>query len=300
MSKVAQQRMWGNKAERGSPVLIRFIVWLAVKTGRQSTRLLLHPICVYFMLLAPATRRSSSAYLARVLARKPTIGEVYHHIHTFAATLLDRVFFMTERFELFDIQLEGVEELEAARALGKGVILLGAHVGSFDAMRALAEAQVDARLKVLMHTGVDGRVARVIDGINPAIARSIIPLGDSSSMLQVYEWLQQGGMVGILADRIAHGDKTHRLYFLDGYADFPEGPWLLAHLTGAPVVMFSGLYWGGNRYVIRFHTLSNGVRLAKGQRDAAVVPYMQAYATTLEGWVREAPNNWFNFYEFWV
>ncbi|MEX0693201.1 MAG: hypothetical protein WD075_02035 [Rhodospirillales bacterium] len=300
MSEANEKRKWGNAAERGSPILIRFIVWLAMKVGRGPTRLLLHPICVYFVLLAPATRRNSAAYLARVLARRPTTGDVYRHIHTFAATLLDRVFFMSDRFELFDIQLEGVEQLEAARARGKGVILLGAHVGSFDAMRALAETQVDARLKVLMHTGVDGRVARVIDGINPAIARSIIPLGDPSSMLQVYEWLQHGGMVGILADRIAHGDKTHRLDFLGGHADFPAGAWLLAHLTGAPVVMFSGLYWGGNRYVVRFHTLSNGERFARGQRDDAIVPHMQAYATTLEGWVREAPNNWFNFYDFWA
>ncbi len=300
MSKRTKQRKWGNKAERGSPVLIRFIVWLAVKTGRRPTRLLLHPICVYFMLLAPTAKRSSEAFLLRVLGRKPRLSEVYRHIHTFAATLLDRVYFMTDQFQLFDIQIEGLAELETAQESGKGVILLGAHVGSFDAMRALAEARSNAHLKVLMHTGADARIARVIDAINPAIADSIIPLGGSSSMLQVNECLQKGGMVGILADRIADGDKTHRLDFFGGKADFPEGAWLLAHLTGAPVVMFSGLYLGGNRYVVRFHTLTNGVRLAKGQRDAAVVPYMQEYAMTLEGWVREAPNNWFNFYDFWV
>lgn len=300
MRKGAKQRKWGNKAERGSPILIRFIVWLAIKTGRRSTRLLLHPICVYFMLLAPATRRSSEAFLGRVLARKPHLGEVYRHIHTFAATLLDRVYFMTDQFQLFDIKIEGLAALETAQAGGKGVILLGAHVGSFDAMRALAEARSKADLKVLMHTGAEARVARVIDAINPTIADSIIPLGDSSSMLQVYEWLKKGGMVGILADRIVDGDKTHRLDFLGGKADFPEGAWLLAHLTGAPVVMFSGLYWGDNRYVVRFHTLTSGMRLGKGHRDAAIIPYIQEYATTLEGWVRESPNNWFNFYDFWV
>lgn len=290
---------WATRAERGSPVLIRFIVWLARNTGRRTTRLLLHPICLYFLLFAPRARRSSAAFLARVHQRPARLEEVYRHIHTFAATILDRVFFLTDRSGLFDIQFHGLDALLEARAQGRGVILLGAHFGSFDAMRALATSHAELPLKVLMHKGADSRVAKVIDQLNPALTDSIIPLGGTDSMLRVHEWLREGGLIGILADRITHGDKTWPVDFLGGRPALPGGPWLLAGLTGAPVIMFAGIHKGGNRYEVRFHCLSPGLRLPRKDRDQAIGRLVQDYATVLEGWVKASPYNWFNFYDYW-
>lgn len=300
MIRPAAGHAWASRVERGSPFLIRFIAWLARTVGRRPTRLLLPPICLYFLVCAPDARRHSWAYLERVLDRRPTISDVYRHIHTFAATILDRVFFMTDRFEVFDLRFEGLEELEAARAKNKGVVLLGAHVGSFDAMRGLAAGHGRLPLKVLMHTGAGGRVARVIHAINPEIAESIIPLGETSSLLTAHEWLHQNGMIGLLGDRLVRGDKTQRVDFLGGRPELPEGPWLLAALTGAPVVMFAALYLGDNRYVIRFRTLSENVARPRERADGNFGPEMQDYASTLESWVCTAPYNWFNFYEFWT
>lgn len=300
MTPPAPDQAWAKQEERGSPFLIRFIAWLARTAGRRPTRLLLHPICLYFLAFAPTARRSSAAYLARVFGRPARLGEVYRHLYTFAATILDRVFFLTDRADLFDLRFEGLDELRSARAQGRGVILLGAHFGSFDAMRALASGHADMPLKVLMYTGPDSRVARVIHEINPAVADSIIPLGGTDSMLKVRDWLAGGGMVGILGDRITHGDKTWPVDFLGGTPHMPGGPWLLAALTGAPVVMFGGLYRGGNRYVIRFHRLSDGGKLPRAGRTQAVGPQVQNYARVLEAWVREAPYNWFNFYDYWA
>jgi len=294
-----KDQAWATRAERGSPLLIRFIVWLARTAGRRPARLLLHPICVYFLLLAPTARHSSAAYLARLFDRPARLREVYRHIHTFAVTILDRVFFLSDRTEAFDIRFDGLDALEAARAHGRGVILLGAHFGSFDAMRAMAAQHGGIPLKVLMYTGPDSRIAQVIHGINPAVADSIIPLGDTNSMLQVREWLGEGGLIGILGDRITHGDKTWPVDFLGGRPQFPGGPWLLAALTGAPVVMFAGIHEGGNRYVVRFHALPHTGPLPRGRREDAVPALVQDYATVLEDWVRASPYNWFNFYDFW-
>lgn len=290
---------WASRGERGAPFLIRFIAWLARNTGRRATRLLLHPICLYFLLFAPRARRSSAAFLTRVRRRPARLSEVYRHIHTFAATILDRVFFLTDRSDLFDIRFQGLEQLTEARAQGRGVILLGAHFGSFDAMRALAASHGDLPLKVLMYKGVGGRVAQVLDRLNPTVTDSIIPLGGADGMLRVHEWLRGGGLVGILADRITHGDKTWPVDFLDGRPALPGGPWLLAALTGASVVMFAGIHRGGNRYEVRFRHLSSGVQLPRKDREAAIGPLVQGYASVLDDWVREDPYNWFNFYDYW-
>lgn len=290
---------WAGRAERGSPLLIRFIVWVARTIGRGTARLLLHPISLYFLIMAPNARRHSRDYLRRIDGDKAGIAAIYGHIHCFAATILDRVFFLTDRFDVFDLTFDGLEAIDRAAADGRGAILLGAHFGSFDAMRALARKRPDLRLKVLMHEGPDGRVAAALNRINPDLADTVIPLGRPESMLRVGEWLRGGGAIGILGDRVPAGDKTVRLPFLGEGARFPISPWILASVTGAPVVMFAGVYQGGNRYMIRFRYLAECVRRVRGGDPAAVATDLTRYVETLEDWVRDHPKNWFNFYDFW-
>lgn len=296
----AKDQDWARRAERGSPALIRFIVWLARRVGRRPARALLHPISLYFLICAPSARRQSRAFLTRALGRPAGLGESYRHLHHFAATLLDRVYFVDGRLNRYAIEIEGLAALKAAHAKGRGVILLGAHFGSFDAMRALAENYDAAHLKVLMHEGPDARVAAALAAINPRFMDDIIPLGEPRSMMRVHEWLRGGGMIGMLGDRVPRGDRTRRLPFLGDEAAFPVSPWLLAAITGAPVVMFAAVYLGGNRYMIRFETLADAVERPRDRRRAGFDAEMMRYAATLERWAVDYPYNWFNFHDFWA
>jgi len=81
---------WIARPERSNTVALRLIVWIALKLGRHAARLLLYPICLYFMLLSRQTRAASKKYLRKVLAREPGFGESFRHYHCFAVALLDR------------------------------------------------------------------------------------------------------------------------------------------------------------------------------------------------------------------
>jgi predicted LPLAT superfamily acyltransferase len=299
-TRATGEQPWARAGERGSPMLIRFIIWVALTAGRRTARLLLHPITLYFLVAAPGPARHSRAFLARALGRRPGLADRYRHIHSFASVLLDRVFFMAGRMSAFELSFDGLEALEEAHAKGRGVVLVGAHFGSFEAMRALAASYDKARLKVLMREGPDARIADALRALDPTIMEDVIPLGDARSMLRVNEWLRQGGMVGMLGDRVPHGDKTLSAPFLGARAAFPTSPWLLASVTKAPVVMFAAIYLGGNRYMIRFRLLAEGVARPRRQDQAGFEGHVALYADTLQDWVRETPYNWFNFYDFWA
>jgi predicted LPLAT superfamily acyltransferase len=73
----------------------------------------------------------------------------------------------------------------------------------------------------------------------------------------------------------------------------------LAHVTGAPVVLFFGLYRGGNRYDVLLELLGESVGVSQEQHDDRVREWTQRYADRLAYYSREAPDNWFNFYDFW-
>ena len=69
-----------------------------------------------------------------------------------------------------------------------------------------------------------------------------------------------------------------------------------------PVVFMAGLYHGGDRYELRFASSPTSRPRADRQRArrADRAPRWQRYVATLEALCREAPYNWFNFYDFWA
>src|SRR5690606_12242539 len=100
-------------------------------------------------------------------------------------------------------------------------------------------------------------------------------------------------------DRTQPGEPTHAVPFLGDEAEFPVAPWLLAAVLQVPVQLAFGLYRGGNRYDLAFEPFTDGLAIPRRERAAAVPALIARYAARLEHHVRDAPYNWFNFYDFW-
>lgn len=292
-------KAWFSQRERGSPFAIRLILWIALRIGRGAARLLLYPITAYFLLSATAARKASHDYLSRLFERPATLWEVAGHIHSFSATILDRVFFLGGRFQHFDIRFHGMEELKHQIEAERGFLLLGAHLGSFEVLRVIALEQEHVKMKVLMYQDHNRYLTRLFNSLNPAVAEMVIPLGTPSALLQVKEALDEGQIVGMLGDRVAESEKVTRCRFLNGEATFPAGPMLLAGTLQVPVMLVFGLYRGGNRYDIHFELLSETIRFSRSEREEVVREWTQRYAERLEHYTRLAPYNWFNFYDYW-
>jgi predicted LPLAT superfamily acyltransferase len=90
-------RHWATQRERGSVFAMKLITWIAFTFGRRVSRALLYPVCLYFMLFAPAGVRASRQYLGRVFGRPATWREVFQHHFVFASVLLDRAFMLAGR-----------------------------------------------------------------------------------------------------------------------------------------------------------------------------------------------------------
>jgi predicted LPLAT superfamily acyltransferase len=289
---------WLAEPERGSERAIGLIVWIALKLGRATARALLLPICLYFFVAAPRARRASRAYLARVLGRKASWRAVIRHQHTFAAAVLDRLFLVAHGDAGFDIRIEGPDEIDRALAHGRGCILLGSHLGSFEVLRTLARLRPDHRVSVVM-SGNAEKTGRVLTRIAPELDARVIAPGRPDTLLKVKECLDAGEIVGILGDRPIGSSKTLARVFLGEPASFPLGPMLVAATLNVPVVLFFGLYRGGNRYDVHLEMLSAGARVDRAQRDELAAQWLTLYVARLEHYVRAAPYNWFNFYDFW-
>jgi len=292
---------WLDRRERSNVATIKLIVWIALRLGRPVARLLLHPICVYFVLFSRKPRRSSGAYLRKVLGRSIGFIDLFRHYHAFASCLLDRVFLLNDQQALFDIRIHGEALAANFLASGEGCLMFGAHLGSFEVIRALGHAQPGLRVDLAMFEDNARKISSVLGAINASRTVEVIGLGRLGSMLRVEECLERGDFVGLLTDRTIDG-KSHgdiRYPFLGEPAAFATGPFRMAALLKRPVMLGVGLYRGGNRYEVHFELLADFSAVARDDREAAIEQAIRHYAERIEHHTRSAPYNWFNFFDFW-
>lgn len=280
-------------------LMLRVMAWISMRMGRRAGRAVLHLITVYFLLCVPDSRQASNNYLKRALGRPPRWSDLYRHFFTFAATVHDRIYLVNHRFNMFDFEVHGEDTLRRLLARGKGLFLLGAHLGSFEVIRALARKHADLHVAMVMHEENAQKITAMLAAINPEAVQDIIGLGHVDTMLKVWERLDQGGVVGMLADRTLGNDTLYPVPILGTTANLPSGPFRMAALLRCPVVFMTGLYLGGNRYSIHFEPLADFTDLERDKRDAALETAILRYAALLDQYCRKAPYNWFNFFDFW-
>ena len=127
---------WSTRRERGSVFLLRVMTLISLRIGRRAGRFLLYFIAAYFFAFAPQSRRHSYAYLRRALGRRPTARDWFRHVLTFASTVHDRVYLVNAQYDVFEISIEGQPLVDRHLAEGRGALLMGAHLGSFEVTRA--------------------------------------------------------------------------------------------------------------------------------------------------------------------
>ena len=291
---------WRQRPEGGGWFAIWLIRSIARYGGRALGRLCLYPITAYFVLMRGPERRASRAYLQRVQGGHAGLLAVARHVHTFAATILDRVFLLGGQFDRFDVRVHGVDALHAQLDQG-GLLLFGSHLGSFEVLRVLARRRPQLQVRVLLDKGHNPAMTQLLDALNPDIAATVIDAGQDgpSIVLAIQQALAEGALVALLVDRVHPGEAALPATFLGGRVQFPSAPWLIAAVLKAPVVLGFGLYRGGNRYELRFESFSEAIDIARQDRARVLPMLVQRYAARLEHHARGAPYNWFNFYDYW-
>jgi predicted LPLAT superfamily acyltransferase len=289
---------WAAQPERGGQRITRAAVFVALRGGRLATAPLVWGATAWYLLAAGAARAASRDYLRRVLGRPARLADVARHFLSFAHAVLDRALLLGGRDAGFLIRTEGVEALLAILAQGRGCILLGAHLGSFEVLRTVAR-QAPVPVWALMYRHNAGAMTRLLDRLAPGLRDRVLEIGDTASMIRARECLERGEMVGILGDRAPPGHRMVSVPFLGAPASFPSGPFVLASLLGAPVVLFRAVRTGPRQYDVRFEPFADRIALRRGARDEDLRAAIGCYAAALEAGCRTYPLQWFNFFRFW-
>lgn len=301
VERTAESSSWREARERGTVFGIKSLVVFATMFGRLPARGLVALIALYYTMFSGHARRATSD-LRRRLGLRTGFRYSYVQVLRFAQCALDALFFMRGRHRFFRVTRNGHHHLEELRRERRSAILLGAHLGSFYAMREQSDRE-SLPLHPVVYTKNARRFNAVLESLDPSSTTRLIEIGDGGQidfMLSIREKLEEhGALVAILGDRVQPGGKTVEVDFLGGRALLPAGPYILASMLRCPVYFTAGIYRGGDRYELYCIPFAERVELPRKGREEAIARYAQKYADQLEALLRTAPDNWFNFYDFW-
>jgi predicted LPLAT superfamily acyltransferase len=308
---------WDHLPEAGMSAGLWFLYWSHRLFGRGLYRVLMWPVCWYFILVRPVARCASIDYLQRAGQLSPQAGAwarwraAARHVRAFADTLLDKALVWTGGLDIRQVNNEVDPRFDAAVAAGRGGVMVVAHVGNLEVLRAIGERLQKLRLHILVHTRHAERFNRMLERMNPQSAERLLQVTeiDTSRIAQLAHQVEAGDFVVIAADRVpvqpldgaVTGERTMDVPFLGGTAPLPIGPWVLAAALDCPV------YWlacykragDGDRYTLVCEQVCERVALPRATRKAALAQVISLYVARLERVAREAPLAWFNFYPYW-
>ena len=292
---------WRKRPEAGSMWAIRFMELFAITFGRAAVFVLLYPVVLYFALVRADERRASQDFLARVYRRKPKWHEIFAQFMTFARVTTDRVFIMSGRTSNIRIRYFGTEPLVDLVQDAKGGVFLAAHFGSFEAARMVAVEHPQVQMRIVVDDEINPNFMRRMAEIDPEFILSIISPHQSAASLgvEIAAAMRESQWVGFLADRVFDSDRVIEVDFLDGKARLPAGPFMVAAAFKAPVIAIFPIFVDGG-YDVHCEVLTTGLKTSRKDRQQDIQLFAQRYMDCLEKYVKRAPDNWFNFYDYFI
>jgi KDO2-lipid IV(A) lauroyltransferase len=190
------------------------------------------------------------------------------------------------------VETRGLEHLDGALAAGRRVILFGGHLGNWE-IAALAAGQYELDIAQIYRAAnnplIDRMIARMRGGNGELIAKGAV------ASRRAVAALRRGGHVSLLADQKLN--EGIAVPFFGRPAMTAPALALLALRFQCAVLPVRVERLKGARFRL---TLYPPLELPRtGNRDADVAVLMAAVNATLEGWIRESPEQWFWVHSRW-
>jgi predicted LPLAT superfamily acyltransferase len=297
---------WAQIQEAGGLAGMRFLLRVYRIFGRWPFRFLLFFVLLWFYARRRIVRRASRDYLQRLhdfsggATPAPTSRNIFRHFQAFSETLLDKLLIASNLPS--DYRTDGIEYIDPVIEQKRGALLVTAHIGNIELCRKLAERYTGIRLTALAHTKNATRFTRLMKELDPVYDIDMIHVDDIGidTAIVLAQRVEAGGFIVITGDRLPVGNATTtaRVPFLGSDVDFPISPYVLAATLQCPLLTVFGTRHR-NGFVITIRQIAESISLPRRAREAAVVPYVTAFARLMEAECLKTPFQWFNFYPFW-
>ena len=191
----------------------------------------------------------------------------------------------------------GLEHLEAARARGRGVIIVTAHLGNWE-LGGILLAQRGLPLTVITRDEPSTELTLWRDSYRRRLGIKTVAVGPGHdfSFIEMIRALQRNELVAMLVDRPYTGTGAPVELF-GHHSEFSTAPALLWQHTDAAVVPAFVLQTERGRY-LSFADPMLPLEHSADTRES-ILANTQRIAAHFEAIIREHPEQWFNYVPIW-
>ena len=288
--------------KRGTRLGFRVFEFFLRTFGLHRTYELLYFVCIYYLLFDREAVVSAGAYIERRFPGSRYFTRYLHIYRLFISQgkqLVDRFAAVVSKERLFDIRLNGYDELMAVLSNSdKGAVLLTSHFGNWQiALTALNK--LDKRVYLLMRREDNPAVHDSLNvGREEGNIRIISPDQEFGGVIEMINILKTGDLVSIMGDR-RYGSKASKIKFLDDYACFPFSAFAIAAAAECPVVILLAAKVADYEYAVDVSGILNPKCKGGKNKNGQLAPWVQEYADILAGFTDRYPYQCFLFHDIW-
>jgi predicted LPLAT superfamily acyltransferase len=299
---------WSDLRERGTILGMRVVLVARWLLGRRLCHALLYLIVGYFYLTDPKRRFYTRQYLARIRRLRGESEPGWRdglRLHvSFAEKMLDTVMAWQDPRRAGAFTTIGAELIEQRRDAGAGGLLIVSHLGNAELCRPALTERFGREISILVHTKHALQYNELVARACRSAPARMIQVTETSpaTAIDLQERIERGEWIAIAGDRTpvtGDGMRTAAVPFLGELARFPQGPYLLAAVIGCPVYLLFCLRDGIGHRVI-FEPFADRIVLPRRDKAAALTALAARYAARLEHHCLQAPEQWYNFFDFWA
>lgn len=243
----------------------------------------------------PEARRAVRRNLRRIHGVRPLYRDVIDTSRTFiayAGSLAEILSYGSKNEGLPKSDIVGAERMHEAVALGKGVILLTLHTGGWEVAGPLFLGHIKLDVMLVMAAERNAAARELQDRAREAGGMKVAHVGsDPLAALPLLRHLQQQGAVAMQVDRPPPNGRVVPVTLLGDDDGLPEGPFLLAQLSGAPLVAVFSMRRGFRDYYMEVSVPRTLPRRATPEQVRQVA---QGVADDVSAFLRAHPTQWFH------
>ena len=226
------------------------------------------------------------------------LGRVLGELSQFRRTSADDLAKLIDlEFESDETQhSEEFEQYESERAKGRGVILVGPHLGNWE-IGVFAYSAFREPIAYLARPLDNPRIEEMLAKMRSRFGNRSI--NKTNSVGTAIEILRSGGVVGVLPDVNSHPKEGVFVPFFGVPACTAAGVAMLALRTNAMIIPMCAVWDGelGRYQVLHGQRVIDPVRTGDRHRD--VLETTAAYTAALEEFIRAYPDQWMWIHKRW-
>jgi len=288
---------------KGSVLGHKLFVFVLNYLGLKPAYFILRFVAFYYFLFAFRSNRHIFYYFHNVLKYKRLASrfKIYKNYYVFGQTILDKVALLSGVKTKFTISRDGGNNLNILDDLGKGGILISAHIGNWEIAGQILN-RLHTTFNILMYENEKANLKKYLDNVEKEKNVKIIAIkdGEMGHLIELHNAFSQNELVVMHGDRFREGAKTIEANFLGKKAEFPAGPFIMAAKFGVPITFVFAVKESSTHYHF-FATEPIQVKKVRGEEatNKVVHELLEKYISEVEKMVHRYPEQWFNYFAFW-